>query len=108
MHMWCVNGLLHNDLKPDNILLSDCLKFLVLCDFGHTSGVNAILGRKVGTSSYRAPEINQLRDDQFFNASHAEVFAFGCVLFAIMFQKYSFGENGAHDGNPFYELVKTG
>jgi serine/threonine protein kinase len=85
MHMWCVNGLLHNDLKPDNILLSDCLKFLVLCDFGHTSNVNAILGRKVGTSSYRAPEINQLRDDQFFNASHAEVFAFGTVLFTIMF-----------------------
>lgn len=63
MHMWCVNGLLHNDLKLDNILLSECLSFLVLCDFGHTTSVHAILGEKVGTPSYRAPEINQLQAD---------------------------------------------
>ncbi len=107
MHMWCVNRVLHNDLKPDNILLSDCLEFLVLCDFGHASKIYAILGWKVGTPQYRAPEINQLRDDQFFNASHAEVFAFGTLLFTIMFQKLPF-EKMACDGDSLYELVKTG
>lgn len=86
-HLWCTNGLSHNDLKLSNILIdtSDCLTKLVLCDFGHTTSVNALLRRKVGTPEYRAPEINQLQVGETFSAASAEVHAFGSVIFTILF-----------------------
>jgi serine/threonine protein kinase len=54
-------GLSHNDLKLDNILISDDCKNLQLCDFGHSTPLKGWLSNpKVGTGRYRAPEINYL------------------------------------------------
>jgi serine/threonine protein kinase len=42
-HLWFVEKRVHNDLKLDNILISDCLTKLLLCDFGHSTQYSAVL-----------------------------------------------------------------
>jgi serine/threonine protein kinase len=36
-YLWTEKKLVLNDLKLENVLISDCFSKLVLCDFGHAS-----------------------------------------------------------------------
>jgi hypothetical protein len=87
-HLWSEEKFVHNDLKLENILISDCLTKLLLCDFGHTTQYELILRVPVGTPQYRAPEINKPAGP--FSAAKAEAFAFGSVLFTLFFENYPF------------------
>jgi len=60
LHLWSEEKFVHNDLKLENILISDCLTKLLLCDFGHTTQYDIILSTRVGTPQFRALEINML------------------------------------------------
>lgn len=61
-HLWLKEGKAHNDIKLDNVLISDCLTKLILCDFGHTTLLDLAHSLKLGTKEYRAPELNDLPD----------------------------------------------
>lgn len=42
-YLWSQDLIVHNDLKLDNMLMSDCRTRVLLCDFGHASPLDKIL-----------------------------------------------------------------
>lgn len=78
-----VTGVLHRDMKPENILLSHDGK-VRLTDFGIATPVNVSMhtpdGSIVGSLQYIAPE--QLKGEDIDN--RADIFSFGCVLYEIL------------------------
>jgi serine/threonine-protein kinase len=70
-------GVLHRDLKPDNVLLAEGRALIT--DFGIARPAGDEGGPVVGTPSYMAPE--QLRGDAAGPA--ADVFAIGAILFEM-------------------------
>ena len=55
-----LNGFMHRDMKPENILMKN--NHVCLGDFGiaklvRTQGLQAVLHTAAGTSVYRAPEV---------------------------------------------------
>ena len=71
-------GLMHRDLKPDNVLVNVATNKLAVCDFG--SAKFCSLGPSVTyvcTRNYRAPELALGRD---MYSTKVDVWAFGCIL----------------------------
>lgn len=90
-------GVVHLDLKPDNIFLAG--ERPVLMDFGLAARAVAVHGREplevvargVGTLAYIAPE--QLRGDVV--DARADIYALGCVLYEVIGGRPPFlGERG--------------
>jgi len=79
-------GIVHRDVKPDNVILSPA--GAVLVDFGIARAVEAAAGGQltrsgitVGTSRYMAPEqVSAARDIDH----RADLYAVGCVLFECL------------------------
>ncbi len=76
-------GIVHGDVKPQNMLLRDDGKWLLLTDFGLAKLLNVASRRRtpivVGSSAYMAPEQFQGGGDQA-----ADIYALGCVLFELL------------------------
>ena len=84
---------IHQDIKPENVLLDDNDSFLIT-DFGISTKVRNTLqsaGSKAGTMVYMAPERFNT-DYQPIKAS--DVWALGASLFELMTGKPPFGESG--------------
>ena len=93
------HGVVHRDLKPDNIMLTD--SGIKLLDFGVASMTSleeagpvaavastiTIDGSVVGTIHYMAPERLEGRDAD----ARSDVFAFGAVLYEMMTGRRAFG-----------------
>ena len=75
------NGLIHRDLKPDNILIESESKIIRIADFGlaRRTGLTTLTGEGIiaGTPSCMSPE--QTRGEELDNRS--DLFSLGCVLY---------------------------
>lgn len=99
-------GVAHCDIKPMNFMLDDTAKQCVLIDFGsaRTSPLQVhITSRGSGLSeqeraerfssaAYRAPELWETPKQQgvVLDYASSDVFAMGCVLYAMVFPPYAF------------------
>jgi serine/threonine protein kinase len=88
-------GLVHRDVKPANILMTDDLQHAYLTDFGIAraadgAGSLTAAGMFVGTPDYAAPE--QIADAVI--DGRADVYALGCILFHALTGRPPFGRSG--------------
>lgn len=79
------NGVIHCDLKPDNILVDVQGKKLKICDLGHAQNfsdedVLADLSG-IGAVVYKAPEL--LRGDKHYGKA-IDIWSLGCVVFKML------------------------
>ncbi|MEV4439371.1 serine/threonine-protein kinase [Streptomyces sp. NPDC049577] len=81
------HGVVHRDLKPDNIVVAHCDGTVKLLDFGivHLTDPDATrytaLGDTPGSAGYMAPE--QIRGQHDILPA-ADAYAFGCLLFELL------------------------
>lgn len=82
-------GLLHNDLKPSNILISSIGEDAKLIDFGYAENDADFLARKLGgTDGYTAPEVLQGNLSIFSDAS-SDIYSLGSIIKALFPKRYS-------------------
>jgi len=79
------HGVIHRDLKPGNIFLSEESSQLKLGDFGIARDMRATdvtdVGLTVGTYAYMAPEL--IRGERFISGS-VDLYALGCVMYELL------------------------
>ncbi|MEJ2679877.1 MAG: protein kinase, partial [Gemmatimonadota bacterium] len=87
------NGVVHRDVKPENILLEE--GHALVCDFGIARAVGEAGGEKltrtgfvVGTPAYMSPEqgTGEVQVDH-----RADIYALGCVLYEMLIGTPPFG-----------------
>jgi len=99
------NQIIHCDLKPSNILLTDETPYHVkICDFGQSRGLTAEGTHPVGTPLYASPEqLRNPRDSADGKGFRWDVYSFGVVAYKLLtgdlprLRGYAAAERGYYD-----------
>jgi serine/threonine protein kinase len=85
-------NIMHRDLKPQNLLLTDNKRILKISDFGFAKTLNSdesMNETMCGTPYYMAPEIMH---NQTYNAK-ADLWSVGIIMYEMLYALYPFGEH---------------
>jgi serine/threonine protein kinase len=89
-------GTVHRDLKPSNILVDSTLRSRV-ADFGvsiRAVGNALIVGARVGTPAYMAPEVSLAEGHAAPPSVLADVYSLGCIAFEVLTGRRPFRAHG--------------
>jgi mitogen-activated protein kinase 1/3 len=97
------NGILHRDLKPDNILVNN-LNYLQIADFGWARVIprnQEDFTKEFANIYYRAPEICLMVDEM---GPPVDIWAVGCVFFEILEKRTLFSSH--QNGHLVKEIIQ--
>ncbi len=98
------HNVIHQDIKPDNIMLDDDLNFM-LSDFGISTGRNSESESYGGTRAYMSPErFNGVSD------SKGDIWALGATAYEMLTGNAPFGDHGGlvqAQGEPMPPIERT-
>jgi len=98
-------GIYHRDIKPENILLT-LERDPKLVDFGLASSTLECRDFEVGTLAYMAPEVlNAEGQVDKFDASKADIWSLGVLLYTVVTQKKIWWDNTSKDDEEFCNLI---
>ncbi|RHY44077.1 hypothetical protein DYB38_010833 [Aphanomyces astaci] len=103
------HGLVHKDLKPENVLLRFSDKRddnpATLVDFGSAGPASRVLDTDIGTTVYLPPEV--LRRGGVCTPA-ADVWAMGCILYIVLTGRHPFDIDGTAPEKTIESRIRKG
>lgn len=103
------NGMVHQDVKPENILLCSSKNEqnhrIKLVDFGSSAAVHEPHEEATGTSAYWPPEHI---DGPRTGTPASDMWALGCVLYIMLSGQHPFDHDGEATDEEMLERIKRG